>query len=819
MGQIIKSSKTINGREYTLYGVDAEICFYLLSNQSMNSMVEYSELEKYLYLCLGNVHHTYIKDVQYFMNLLLTRALGFDCSELNSLLSKYEQTGKFYKSYRDHYVHQLRVYLTGVYLMNSNGAIRDKLVGIYGNDDKVLKIWTIASLTHDWGYVFEWGNPAFSTQHSESLKVLNKFTSDPISLFFTEVGSKFLPKQKENILRDASINLGQVTSFSNIKNDVIVKDAFNTIENYAALTNLGGDTHSGLQNYYDFFRSYTVEGRENTYCDHGIVSAYILLWLAHLNWFYKEKISCKIFKDTQKSTDCIEDAKQAFDMAVNAASAIALHNIRPHSLEMQDKAYDEFGLTLNNFKITFEQTPLAYLLVFSDSLQEWERPSYLAENDQDFQAQDMHIFVNDANIYLCFPTDYIALSKTKGSRFEKIKTSIDELLFCDNNLINLCEVDINEFIKQLKNSSAKQLIHDSRQLPITDEKVDETVQAYELYIRGRHCANEANFELAIQLQSEAAQKFKKLKQYDWEARALGRVAFSSIYYGVSEEKVSAQLELACKLDKWQGTGNYYWIIDHCLKSNTTEKTKLKFFSSLLEMLDTLHCINRTDFYGSSDVETRMIMYRSALLLFFEQLIQKERAANWPDWSMSDIPRMYVLRAEENPIASINYLSMAESSYKKVDLTSYAAWTSCKKKLLSINVDNDINAVMQTLNNILLDGRKILQSPGKERDIIKFYMVVISFYYELIKYSLFLSESYESCKYFLEAMKSYSIYERDEYIRESSMLIDYAEKLPTRNELSVKAINSLNRFQNPLAWIETNKIKELIMLHMKSGAGI
>lgn len=577
MGQVIKSAKTINGREYTLYGVDAEMCFYLLSNKTMSSLVAPNELEKYLYLCLGNAHQTHIKDAQSFMNLLLTRALGFDCSKLNGLLSKYEQTGKFYKLYRGHLLHQLRVYLTGIYLMNSNGEIRDKLVGAYGNDDKVLKIWTIASLTHDWGYVFEWGNPAFLTQHNESLQVLNEFTTDPISLFFTKVGSKFLPKQKENILRGASINLGQVTSLSNIKNNVEVKAAFNTIENYAQLTNIGGDSLSGLQSYYDFVRNYAAEGRETTYCDHGIVSAYILLWLAHLNLLYKDKISSKIFTDTKTSMDCIEDAKQAFDMAVSAASAIALHNIRPHSLEMQDKAYDEYGLTLNNFKITFEKTPLAYLLVLSDSLQEWERPSYLAENDQDFQAQDMHMFVKNTDIYLCFPTDYIALSKTKGSRFEKIKISIEELLFCDNNLINLSEIEISEFIKLLKDNGAKQLIRNSEQSPTIDRKVDETMRAYELYRSGRRCANEADFELAIQLQNEAAQEFKKLKQYDWEARALGRVAFSSIYYGVSEAEVSAQLKLACKLDKWQGTGNYYWIIDHCLKSNTTESTKINFF--------------------------------------------------------------------------------------------------------------------------------------------------------------------------------------------------------------------------------------------------
>ena len=819
MGQIIKSEKIINNREYVLYGVDAEIFSTILSSGYLDSLIEADELDNYIYLCFGDGHHTNIIHAQNLISILLNRILGFDCSSLCNLLSLYEQTGKFHKSYREHLSHQLRVYFVGICLIIKNKYIHKELLEVYKTNEEIIRVWTVTALAHDWGYVFEWGNPSLSNHDDKSLKVINEFLSDPIRMFFPDKGdSEFLPKQKEEIINNASINPSTITSFSNIQNEEAVKTAFKKVEGYAKKTRIGGKEGFGLQSYYDFMRKYTIEMRDAPYCDHGIVSAYILLWLAVKNQHYKNKLSSYIFDNDDEVKKQISLSKDSYDTAVSAACAIALHNIRKYSRDIQNKAYDEYKITLNRYRIEIHKNPLAYLLVLTDSIQEWERPSYLAEDDRDFQAQDMHLIIDETNVYLCFPTDSLAMRGTTRSRFEIIQQSINSLLAdCSPSLL-ISEIDMNELFEKVKNSNLKDLIVASVDKKKRDNKKRGKSKAFELYRTGRRYANEANFEMAINLQTEAAFEFNKINELSWQSRSLGRVAFSSIYFGIQEEDVTKNLKQASDLDKWQGAANYYWIIDHCLKSNTSKKTEFKFFSILLKELSELECIDLQSYYSSSNKDERYDLFRSGLVLFFDQLIKRERDAKWPSWAMSDLPRLYLLRAEENHLTSIRYLTMAEEAFNKMELTSYAAWTNCKKNLLSIQLNselhnNDVNGVISSLQKILLSGRNILQSPRKERHLIKFFLTVVEFYYVLLRYVNLEIDSYEECEFLLKGIETSDIYERDTYIKACAELLEEAKKNPNREDFIAKLLTSLDYFKNLLVWIENEKIKELIYLHM------
>ena len=769
-----------------------------------------------MFICFGDSHHTSIAPAINLINLLLKEVFGFDCSELCKLLSRYQETGKFFKLYRDHMSHMLRVYLVGICLIYKNESIHKILLEKYNTEKEIVRVWTITALSHDWGYVFEWGNPALLEHDKESLEALNKYCSDPIRMFFPESADRFLPKQKEEIIKENGIIFGSISSFSNIQDEENVINYFKSVEEYANTTNLGLQG-SSLKTYYEFMRKYIVDKRDATYCDHGIVSAYIVLWLASTNKNIKGKISKSVLESEDKANQCIEKSQLTLNTAISAACAIALHNISIYSSDIQNKAYDEFKLTLNRFKININYNPLAYLLVFADSIQEWERPSYLSEYDQDFQAQDMHMLIKDSDVFLCFPTDSLALQKTGGSRFEKIEKSISSLLTPCPEVISLKEISMDEVFEKEKSTSLNKSIIAPKD--INQEIIKQGInKAYELYRSGRRYANEANFELAINLQREAAKEFEKESMKTWQSRAIGRVAFSSFYYGIPEDNVAKDLEFACKLDKWQGTANYYWIIDHCLKTDTSKTIEYAFFSTLLNKLSELNCIDINLFYLSSDEKERYMLFRSALVLFFDQLVKREQAEQWPNWAMSDYPRLYLLRAEENPLTSINYLAMAEKCFQEMELTSYAAWTNCKKGLLKIQLDKNIinvdtTKVVDSLQQILKNGRNILQSPRKERHLIKFFLTIIEFFYILLRYSNSEIDSFDNCGYLLKSIETSEIYERENYYSSCKQLLDDAKKFKNKIAFTNRVLKSLSNFRNQLVWIENEKIKELIFMHM------
>jgi hypothetical protein len=354
----------------------------------------------------------------------------------------------------------------------------------------------------------------------------------------------------------------------------------------------------------------------------------------------------------------------------------------------------------------------------------------------------------------------------------------------------------------------------------TDDFIEEGNKAFQLYRVGRRFANEANFEMAIKLQSKAAEEFKENGQVSWQSRALGRVAFSSLYHGIPEKQVIEGLEKASNLDKWQGTGNYYWIVDHCLKSDTSKDTKCHFFSKLLDGLSDLGCINLPLYYAKNDEDERYRIFRSALVLFFDQLIKREHDAQWPTWAMSDQPRLFLLRAEADPISCIRYLTLAEKSFNQMELTSYGAWTKCKKNLLEIKpytydsliFPDDVVNTINELQIILLNGRNILQSPRKERDVIQFFLTVVEVYYILLRSTNSLADSIGDCDFLIKGIKASDINERSKYVQVFSDLKETVLSETDQKKAARKILSSLDSNKCELAWIEANKIKDLIRIH-------
>jgi hypothetical protein len=277
---------------------------------------------------------------------------------IDELTAYFEQFAEFEstlygadKYYRDHIVHPLNVWITGLNILNDCGSefvlrVVDKTSSVKNGqhfDEKWLEknkdilyvstaelsaMWAIVALTHDLGYPLE----KVEKVNDQLDKMLAKFGR--IKFFRSKFSFEL---QHDHLIRFLLFFISSVAIPLEGKN--VGEQEINELKN--------GDkdkqrwiTHRRVKYHNKFARSWEE-------FDHGMVSSLILLK------------TLTFFIESDLATDCIkllnyEDARQF------SIRAEILHSIASHTTP---KIYH---LTANN---------LAFLLVLCDDMQEWSRPT------------------------------------------------------------------------------------------------------------------------------------------------------------------------------------------------------------------------------------------------------------------------------------------------------------------------------------------------------------------------------------------------------------------------------------------------------------
>ncbi len=146
-------------------------------------------------------------------------------------LGRCERSGVYHFRYRDHIVHQLRVWVLGLYFIGRIGWLRDALInevveetGVSRTDavKEALRRWKIAALWHDIGYVFEVQTADEPLEVvRKSIEDLNQMYRTPVSLMISEESGlrkyrergitkawhEFQPVERLKHLHEAKMNL------------------------------------------------------------------------------------------------------------------------------------------------------------------------------------------------------------------------------------------------------------------------------------------------------------------------------------------------------------------------------------------------------------------------------------------------------------------------------------------------------------------------------------------------------------------------------------------------------------------------------------
>lgn len=303
---------------------------------------------------------------------------------LMKVLAKQEFSGGMYETYRDHVSHSIWMYFLGLYLYLQNtpvgNAIRKKMT-----EDTFLKAWKIASIFHDIGYAGDKGIDHEDDYLKPLLEDLRKFNEFPMGEYLTARGIKCSEADEEAIARVIGLFTPKVLTLDDLEKLPIPgknENILNFIEDFAVPTQLAQRNQTTpFQNYYSLCKTVKPKNRER-FRDHGILSALILL---HQFYYFDyclkslKNISLpeRLSRETRSALEKIitEPITSSYEESIKqAAAAMALHNVNVDIWNIEKAKDSPYNLSLSDYKITLDDTPLAFLLALTDVLQCWDRP-------------------------------------------------------------------------------------------------------------------------------------------------------------------------------------------------------------------------------------------------------------------------------------------------------------------------------------------------------------------------------------------------------------------------------------------------------------
>lgn len=283
------------------------------------------------------------------------------------------------RTYRDHYIHQLQVFLLGLYII-------DKLYDNFAKKYKRPEIsWLIISSFHDMAYPVQLYDKWSDVFFKKALGVSKEIAS-------LELKSDFVDK-----------------SFLMVCIGYLVTRLCSSFLN----EEVGGNWLAAKKDLAQFFYKYIIEKK-----NHGILSSISLL----------EKIQSPEYKDKIIRTIKISGNRVSFQnildsIFIPSALAIALHD---------EKVWQELKKDGTLPILKFDDDPLSFLLIFCDNIQEWGRPSQSQIDEKrwkkfylkDFKYDPKRGF--DVTIWTPYHTKAKEFFKDKKTELGEIETFLQQ---------------------------------------------------------------------------------------------------------------------------------------------------------------------------------------------------------------------------------------------------------------------------------------------------------------------------------------------------------------------------------------------------------
>ena len=330
--------------------------------------------------------------------------------DLVDIMREYEKnTGSLINRQRDHFIHSVNVFILGLSVYAQNKYYRDifkryilknkhytkyyRIDGEFSHEEFLYR-WGVAALFHDIGYPIEIIGKQLDKLIDDGIKNISPTYDDVrVSLDFRDFD------EFNTIVKKYPYDYAD--NYRERYSDSKVLDLFKPTDIMAHKLKMDFDIDTDtfkelIRHLNGFVRIMGEQG----FIDHGFFSAILVM-----NSYGKL---------IQKYGD--KDKDFFFYPIVDSATAILLHNY--YSNVLQKKPFG-FG------KLRPKQSPISYLLILCDELQEWNRQPYGVLDVQKNHVNDMDVVIDDEYIKVI----YILNNGPMGFGFSKKKDEvIDSIL-------------------------------------------------------------------------------------------------------------------------------------------------------------------------------------------------------------------------------------------------------------------------------------------------------------------------------------------------------------------------------------------------------
>ena len=334
---------------------------------------------------------------------------------LDTLRSYEERAATLIEKQRDHFVHSVNVFILGLAIYAANKPYRDAFSDAVMDDSKYpenfptareefLFRWGLAALFHDVGYPVE----IISNQLMRFLKFVTDADHDS-TLGDVKVHLEFENFRRFNSVAEVVPKKEFIRDFYNEHDSSVYVDLLQPIDLLAQrIHQTVGIPMVAIKNKLDL---YHAEMAKKGFVDHGYYSAIIVLkWYGYLI----------------QTTD--EAPLRFYHAIVDSACAILLHNYYDKTL------IDSFGLQ----PLSAKQNPIAYLLMFCDEMQDWNRAAYGILEKYRTQITSANIEIDDHRFGISYfaakgiiPCQFVESKKMLFSRILDIASIFSEGLDID----------------------------------------------------------------------------------------------------------------------------------------------------------------------------------------------------------------------------------------------------------------------------------------------------------------------------------------------------------------------------------------------------
>lgn len=358
---------------------------------------------------------------------------------------KDEQSHSYYPQYRDHIVHTLEVYLLGLDLFIGLPDLCKKIFenisydkNDYSLNDFKKKVWTVTALSHDQGYVME------VEKRSSIPKDIELLLEDPISdLDWISSGTR------KDISRKIRKKIGAPPEY--IDDLILIEEDDKEIDLLSEISqHMGSRVGFGKGSLRDYYELSKAEN--NRVWDHGLTSMLLLQQLYRRLKYTIDILIPNISKVkliTQEEQSKLKSLKSNLDKSQKiideASLAVALHNIRNIKEEwgrdLKERALRK-GIDLDRFSLSFNDIPLAWFLIFCDTIQIWNRTLAKAGpyTKDIFQSpENVSIVYNNGKVWMHFLDEYEHQRETGKTLFTNLRLELIKVLKKE---------EVDEYLKQ-----------------------------------------------------------------------------------------------------------------------------------------------------------------------------------------------------------------------------------------------------------------------------------------------------------------------------------------------------------------------------------